>query len=190
MEKEKYLGDIISVDGKNSKNIQARKGKAIGIINQITSILQDICFGPYHFEVAFLLRNSLFLNSLLVNSEAWYGLSDDEITELEREDESLLRKILESPSKSPKCMLYLETGCRPIRFVIMMRQLMFLHYILSEDEQSLIKRFFDVQARNPGKNDWVLTMRKNLESLEIHLYFDQIKMATKQQFKTLVEKSI
>ena len=86
---EKYLGDIISVDGKNSKNIQARKGKAIGIVNQINSILHDICFGPYQFEVAFLLRNSLFLNSLLVNSEAWYGLSDDETAELEREDENL-----------------------------------------------------------------------------------------------------
>ena len=34
---EKYLGDIISVDGKNSKNITSRKGKAVGIIRQISS---------------------------------------------------------------------------------------------------------------------------------------------------------
>ena len=83
---EKYLGDVISVDGKNSKNIQARKGKASGIINQISSIFQDVCFGPFYFEVGLILRNSLFLNSVLVNSEAWYGLSDDDIEELEKQD--------------------------------------------------------------------------------------------------------
>ena len=153
-------------------------------------MLQDICFGPYQFEVAFILRNSLFLNSVLVNSEAWYGLTEVETNELEREDENILRKILESPSKSPKCMLYLETGCRPIRYIIMMRQLMFLHYILNEEEHSLIKRFFNTQEMNPGKNDWVLTVKETLEILEIHLDFDQIKQATRQQFKSFVDEAI
>ena len=97
--KEKYLGDIISVDGRNSKNIAARKAKAIGIVNGIMSILQDVCFGPFHFEVAIMLRDSLFINSVLVNSEAWYGLTENEVIELEKEDEQLLRKVLEAPSK-------------------------------------------------------------------------------------------
>ena len=98
VDKEKYLGDIISVDGRNRKNINSRKGKAVGIIIQITSILQDICFGPFHMEVALMLRNSLFINSILVNSEAWYGLTDEEIVELEKEDEHLLRKFLGADS--------------------------------------------------------------------------------------------
>ena len=190
LDEDKYLGDIISVDGKNSKNIQARRGKAVGIVNQINSILQDICFGPYQFEVALTLRNSLFLNSVLVNCEAWYGLTEDETADLEREDEKLLRRILESPSKSPKCMLYLETGCRPIRYLIMMRQLMFLHYILNEDDNSLIRRFLNTQVKNPGKNDWIITVKKTLETLDIHLDFDQIKQATRQQFKTFVDGKI
>ena len=190
LDEDKYLGDIISVDGKNSKNIKARKGKAAGIIKQIITILHDICFGPFQFEVALILRDSLFLNSVLVNSEAWYGLTEEETSELEREDENLLRKILEAPSKSPKCMLYLETGCKPIRFMIMKRQLMFLHYILNEEENSLIRRFLNTQEKNPGKNDWVLTVKKTLETLEIYLDFDQIKEATRQQFKSFVDKAI
>ena len=187
---EKYLGDIISVDGKNTKNIAARKAKAVGIVNGINSILQDICFGSFHFEVAVMLRDSLFINSVLVNSECWYGLTENEVTELEKEDEQLLRKVLEAPSKTPKCMLYLETGCKPLRFLIMKRQMMFFHYILKEDKNSLIRRFFDSQLRNPGKNDWVLTIRKNLEELEIVLDVDHIQMTTENQFKTLVEKAI
>ena len=65
---EKYLGDIISKDGKNTKNIKARKDKAIGATNQIMSIFEEICFGKHHFEVAIVLRNSLLINSLLFNS--------------------------------------------------------------------------------------------------------------------------
>ena len=41
---ERYLGDISSVNGKINKNISARKAKGTGIIDKITSILQEICF--------------------------------------------------------------------------------------------------------------------------------------------------
>ena len=51
VDKEKFLGDIISVDGRNTKNIAFRKGQAVGIRNNICSILRDVCFGPFHFEV-------------------------------------------------------------------------------------------------------------------------------------------
>ena len=44
---ERYLGDIISKDGKNAKNINARTAKGNGNINQIMSTLEDICFGRY-----------------------------------------------------------------------------------------------------------------------------------------------
>ena len=68
--------------------------------------------------------------------------------------------------------------------------MMFFHYILKEDKNSLIRRFFDAQLKNPGKNDWVLMIGKNLEELEIVLDVDQIEMTTENHFKTLVEKSI
>ena len=67
----------------------------------------------------------------------------------------LLRKILEVGSSCPKEMLYLETGTTPIRYIIMTRRLMFFHYILNEDKQSLIGRFLEAQERSPSKNDWV-----------------------------------
>ena len=87
-------------------------------------------------------------------------------------------------------MLYLETGCKPLRFIIMKRQMMFFHYILKEDKNSLIRRFFNAQLANPGKNDWILTVETNLEDLEIVLDVDQIEKTTKNQFKFLVENVI
>ena len=50
-----YLGDIISVDGKNTKNIQNRIAKGLGKISSITDLLNKICLGPFYFEVALIL---------------------------------------------------------------------------------------------------------------------------------------
>ena len=87
------------------------------------------------------------------------------ITHLEKEDEILLRKFLEAPISTPKCMLYLETGAKPIRFTIKMRRLMFLQYILQEDPKSMISQFFHAQDQNPSRNDWALIAREILEEM-------------------------
>ena len=92
---EKYLGDILTVDGKNTKNIEARVAKAQGIIKQIKDMLEEMFFGCFIFEVAIILRNSLFINGILTNMEACYGLSENEIVQLEKCDEQLLRTVLE-----------------------------------------------------------------------------------------------
>ena len=62
---EKYLGDIICKDGKNKKNIEARKGRGPGIKNQIMDMLNDVCFGQFNFEVALIFRSSLLTSSIL-----------------------------------------------------------------------------------------------------------------------------
>ena len=104
-------------------------------------------------------------------------------------DEILLRKILETPSSTPKCMLYLETGCKPIRFIIQARRVNFLHYILKEDKSSLISRIFHAQNAQPGKNDWAVMILKDLQELEIRLSFEEIRTKSKATFKSLVERA-
>ena len=39
---KKYLGDIISCDGKNLKNILSRRSKGVGIVDQIFKILEGL----------------------------------------------------------------------------------------------------------------------------------------------------
>ena len=108
-----YLGDVISADGSQSKNIQARKNKGLGIITQITQILESVFFGKYHFEVAVVLRSSLLLSSILLNCEAWINLSDKEIRALEQTDEHLLTKILGCDFNTSNVFKYLELGVYP-----------------------------------------------------------------------------
>ena len=152
------------------------------------NILNETFFGCYELEVALILRKSLFLNGILTNSEAWYGLSVADMKILEQIDESLLRKFLQTPVSTPKCILYLETGSTPIRFIIISRRLMFLHYILRENEESLISKFFQAQLANPVKNDWTMTCSENLQELGIDQSLNEIRSMSKQKFKTLIKE--
>ena len=190
VEHEKYLGDIITVNGKTNKNILARRSKGIGIVNQVLTILEGTCYGPHVFQVSMLFRKSFLINSILTNAESWYGIKMEEIEILEQVDEMLLRKILEVGKSCPKEMLYLETGSRPIRFIIMSRRLMFLHYILNEEDNSLIKQVLQEQIKDPVKNDWILTVREDLEELEIGVDFKDIEELSKDSFKRFIDKKI
>ena len=48
---EKYLGDIISSDGKLEKTIKMREAKGNGAISQIMAILKNVSLGNHYFEI-------------------------------------------------------------------------------------------------------------------------------------------
>ena len=187
---EKYLGDIISTDGKNIKNIKARVNKGKGISRKILSILEGIPFGRLYYQVAVLLRNSLLVSSLLCNSEAWFGLTDKELNLLESVDIAFLRSILMAPKSTPKEMFYLELGILPLRELIRERRLIFLHYILKQDANSILFKIFEVQCKTRTKKDWVSTILSDLKSCKIDVSFEDVQQSTKVKWKSLVKQHI
>ena len=115
---ETYLGDILSSDGKNTINIKSRISKGIGIISQILNLLELVSFGPHHFEIAMLLRDSVLVNGTITNAEIWYNLSENEVKEFENLDRLFFRKLLEVPRSTPSESFYLEFGVLPIGVII------------------------------------------------------------------------
>ena len=128
-ENEKYLGDILSSDGKNYKNVLSRKNKCTALSNEIFAMIAEMLLA-----LSILLRNTMLVSSLLINSETWYSLSKSDIKRLESVDERFMRKLLNCPSKTPINLMYLEMGCLPLRFIIQSRRLNFLKYILDQDD--------------------------------------------------------
>ena len=187
---EKYLGDIISADGKNLKNIQSRVNKGKGISRKIVNILEAIPFGRLYFQVAVLLRNTLLVSSLLCNSEAWFGLTNKELDLLETVDVIFLRNILMAPKSTPKEMFYLELGILPLREIIRERRLNFLHYILKQDAQSILFKMFEVQCESKTKKDWVSTIFDDMKSCQLNVTFSEIQEMTKMKWKNIVKQHI
>ena len=189
-EKEKYLGDIITNDGTNRKNIASRENRGRGIARDLIATLVEMLAGEQHHTTGVTLRNAILISSMLTNSEAWYNLSLVNIVTLEKVDENMLRGILKAHRKTPRALLYLELGCIPIRFIIKSKRLMFLHYILSQHENSLMKKFFYAQLEKSTKTDWTFQVQKDLLELKVNLSFEEIKAMSKNMFKNHIKKKI
>ena len=138
IDSERYLGQVISSDSKNTININLLRNKGIGIQNKIIQMLEKMPKGIFHFEIAEILRNVLLISSVLSNSEVWYGVSKTETEQLEQLDEMLLRNLFSCSRNIPKDLLYLEIGLVPISYIIKERRLMFLHHVLQQKEDSLL----------------------------------------------------
>ena len=137
-----------------------------------------------------ILRESLFLSSLLLNSEAWVNYTEKDVRILEQCDEFLLSRILECDGNSSNAFKYLELGVIPIRFEIMKRKLMFLQYVLKQNKKSMIYRIFKAIEENPVKNDFVFTCKRYLEVLKIDSTFEQLENMSKTKLRKILKENI
>ena len=112
------------------------------------------------------------------------------MTLLETVDLQLLRGILKAPKSTPKEMLFLELGVVPFKEIIRKKRLIFLHYILQQNEDSLIAKVFESQVKNPTSRDWVTTVRKDLLELNLNMKFDDIKIMKKITYMNIIKQKI
>ena len=112
-------------------------------------------FGHRRIEVGLMLRDAMFVNGILTNSEAWHNITKQNIEDLEVMDRMLLRNILGAHAKVHTEFLYLETGATPLKNVITSRRLLYLQTILKRPHSEVIRKVYEAQRKNPPKGDWV-----------------------------------
>ena len=183
---ETYLGDILSNDGKNTKNVENRISKGIGIINNIFNLLENIVFGNHYFEIALLLRESMLINGILTNAEIWYNLSKSEIDRFESLDRLFFRRLLSVAETTPKEAFYLEMGAVPVNILLKSRRVKYLHSILQRNNTGMLYNVFITQWNNPCKGDWTEQVKTDLVDLNIPCSFSFIKSKSKESFKKIV----
>ena len=190
VEQEKYLGDILSDDGKIDLNIQARRNKGTGYVNQILSMLKEISFGYYYFNMAMLFRTTILINGMLCSSEALHGITSAHIKQLESCDTILFKTIFSTPGSTPTAAFYLETGAVPIRFLLKGRRLMFLWNILQKDSDELVKKVYEAQKLFPTKDDFFNQIKEDCDDIGLGWNENTIKNMKKNKFKVLVQNKV
>ena len=83
VEEKKYLGEIVTSNMKNEKNIQDKTNKAFGNIRKIEDTLNERTFGIHTFKAAMLLRGWVLVGSLLNNIEAMVNVTKSDIEKLD-----------------------------------------------------------------------------------------------------------
>ena len=103
----------------------------------------------------------------------------------------MVRSALRAPLKFPGPSIFLEVGAVPIKYYLIGRRIVFLHYILMRPENDLLSQVFFAQLEKPVKNDWSEQVKEDLKLTELdHLSFDNIKAIKRDNFKTMVKDKI
>ena len=183
----KYLGFMISNKGENMVNITQMKQKSIRVIRNIFKKLNSLNLRKYYFECALILMNAVLRPTILYASDMYYNLKESEVRQLERIEEGYLRKVLKTTKGCPIVQIYLELGQAPAHFEIQKMRCLYLKYILSQDEDSLLFKFFKLQEEQSSKGDWVSTVLADLKELRIEKSLDEIKQMSQYQFSNLLK---
>ena len=189
-ERERYLGDILTTDGRIDQNINDRYNKGMGKVNEIISMLQEVSFGPHYFQMALLFRRSILLSSMLCNVEVLYGVTKAHIEKLEQADRIFFRRLFEVPNCTAIEAFHLETSTIPVRFLVMKKRLNYYWNILQMDESELVKKVYNGQRSMSVKNDWFLQIRIDLEECDINLSESEIRSMKYHSFSKLVKEKI
>ena len=132
--------------------------------------------------------NSLLRSTTLFAAETMYNVTEKEYRIIERIDEDMMRRVFKTGRGCAIYQLYLESGQLPARFVIKRMKLIFLHYILTREEESLMFRFLMAQRNDPTKGDWYSDVSKILEEFEINLKIEDLKNVPGNKFKRIVKQ--
>jgi hypothetical protein len=187
---EKYFGDVISSEGTLDATIKQRKAKAYSYLAEIRALLSDMPFGKRRLQIGLMLRDAMFVNGVLCNSEAWHNIRKKHIKELETVDHAVMRHIIGAQAKVPIEFLYLESGTMQLSKVISLRRIMYLQNILKRPDNELVNRIYEAQKENPVTGDWTEMVKNDFKMINVELNESQIKDESKMEFKNRIKKHI
>ena len=117
-----------------------------------------------------------------------YSLKENELRQIQRIEEGYLRKILKTAKGCPITQLYLEVGQFPARFEIQKMRLLYLKYILEQDDESKLNKFLILQLEEPSRGDWASTCTTKFKGWNITCNMEEIKLMSKNKFTTVLKE--
>ena len=186
-EEYKYLGDIITINNSLQPLISERQNIITGTVAEIVTILNQT--GQYSILAAIQYLEGVIQPKLLLNSEAWNKISDEDLKDLEKIYSQSLKRLLHLPYTTPTKGLYSEIGIISIKSQIIKKKLMFLHRIMNKHENTLSRKIMEEQENIPG-NNWLKTVKTHLTELNLQDDIHELNSMTKYKWKKMVEESL
>ena len=183
----KYLGDVISNDGKYAKNIESRKVKTQSTTININSIASTEVLRKIETSVLLELHDKVTIPGLLANAESW-SLLKTETTEMEKIELQALRNLFDLPLHTPIPGIIFSFGTLYTDLRIETRRLMYLHKLLNRPNTNWTNHVFHILAeQNLG---WAKTIKKSLRTLDLPTDLSTIKDKRPNEWKRLVNEKI
>ena len=191
-EEEKYLGDFLHSSGL-SKSVEVTVKKRYGIciksVLELNSVINDfrmLTLGG--INVGLDIFQMAILPVLLNNSATWIGMDKGTTNKLEDFQHTLQRCLLGVPNSTPLVAMAWDLGMISVEHRINENKLIFLQYLIEQDESNLSKEMFLIQKSMnfPG---FIPEMRNLIDRYKLPDIIDGNQIA-KSKWKTTVKTAI
>ena len=189
-EKADYLGDTFNRLGNNWDLIEKRVKKGQGCIVVSMSLCSEITLGVYAIQTLLLLYKSVFIAVVVYNAQAWSNVNDKQLTALRTIQLKFIKRIFFVPSSTSNTLSYLETGTLPIDNVIHIKQLVFLHHILTLPIDDPVQINYHEQSKFLYEPNWVNEVCDIRKKYMIDENEEEISNMSKNQWKQLVKRRV
>ena len=186
-DKMKYLGDIISNDGKVDELIKDRKNAITGITAELVSIMSQIQ-NETAIKAKIQFIRGILVPKLLVNCETWNNLTQTNKEDLEKIFIKSIKRILRIPESTPNMGILNELGLLTIENEMMKRRITYLHAMLNGKNQ-IVKEILDQQLLLPGQT-WISNTLKMMENLKITTDLLELRDLSKYKIKKIIKEKI
>ena len=183
----RYLGDIITPDGKNSENLDNRCAKLKATTININTFATGETLQLIASSVMLESHEKLCIPGLLTNCESWNLNKKDEMY-IERMEVQAIKHLFDLPIHTPTVAIIFTFGLLYTTQRIDQKQLIYLHKILTKGENEWPKKTLKVlKTKNLG---WYKKICDTLTKYELPTDFDVVATITPNAWKRAVELAI
>ncbi len=187
VQEHKTLGTWFDETGEYGINVKKKKEKLKFMITTTKNEASPKNVGVFAIEARLNLAEVVVIISILHNAEAFHEYKENEITELEKVQHTVLVGILELPSTTPYYALLMETGWWTMQGRLDYRKLMLYQNIVTSDDKRVIKKIIEVQKKHYRPTTWYGSITRIINKYGIDL---EAENTLKSQWKKHVKQKI
>ena len=183
----KYLGDIITSDGKNEKNLEARKNKMTSSIVSINTIASSDVLRGIETSVLLELHDKVILSALLTNAEAW-TLTSGNKDDLNKTEVQALKFMFDLPAHTPTPAIIYSFGTIYTHLRFDQKRLIYLHRLLNSEDNTWTKRtLMPLIHLNIG---WGKSIMETLSDYDLPTNLETIRRETRRRWKRIIKERV
>ena len=187
-----YLGDVFNSKGNNDGLIEDRVHRGIKAMVTIAALMSEVNVGIHTMSTNLLLYRSLFLSTMLFNSQTWSNLRSQDIKDLRTVQLKFLKRILGVGSSTANAFTFLELGVLPIEHEIAKRQIMYLHRVLQLEESDPVRIMMTnmMSFHEAGERNWWSDVVTKMQEYELSVDLEEIQSLSKDVFRKRTREAV
>ena len=182
----KYLGDMISSDGKNKLLLQARENNLMATTRQINTTASSEIMQRIGTKVTLDLYEKSVITSFFYNAESW-TLTKTEEKQIDKIGIQAIKRLFNLPITTPSAAIIYSFGVLYFSEVADTKRFLNLHKLLTRPDHWTKSMLHELKTLDIN---WAKCIDEKLQEYSLCTEWDEIRQKTKMQWKNEVTAAV